>query len=376
MLFNPETLTSLKTKLGIITAAEDTNNKDATGGYAGLTLFKINFKNAANTFTSFFTNSNTAARTYTFPDKDITVAGIVDLSGSILKDIDYSVASNALTLKVNPSTTSFRSTTLSIGTPISVANAAQITTTISSGSTGGTISGVQSTIVILEINNAGTKEVAWCNLAGGISLDETQLINTTAEGGAGGATSATTIYSTTARTGVAYRVAGILQSTQSTAGVWGNPTLVQGAGGNVCIRSASMVRLNTANGYGSTNTKIRRFTNVVTNQGSDVTYADSATLGATFTINANGVYAISYNDQFNAAGSWGISLNSSQLTTGISGVSASDILAVVEGLTANYPLSVSVTAYLLAGSVIRAHSDGMASGGNTNMCQFTITRGG
>lgn len=49
-------------------------SRDATGGYAGLTLFKINFKNAANTFTSFFTNSNTAARTYTFPDYDATIA--------------------------------------------------------------------------------------------------------------------------------------------------------------------------------------------------------------------------------------------------------------------------------------------------------------
>lgn len=59
--------------------AENTASKDATGGYAGLTLFKINFKNAANTFTNFFTNASTAARTYTFPDKDITVAGIVDI---------------------------------------------------------------------------------------------------------------------------------------------------------------------------------------------------------------------------------------------------------------------------------------------------------
>jgi hypothetical protein len=53
--------------------------KDASDGYAGLTLFKINFKNAANTFTSFLTNTNTAARTYTFPDKDITVAGLGDI---------------------------------------------------------------------------------------------------------------------------------------------------------------------------------------------------------------------------------------------------------------------------------------------------------
>ena len=54
--------------------------KDASGGYAGLTLFKINFKNVANTFTSFFTNSNTAARTYTFQDRDGTIADATDLA--------------------------------------------------------------------------------------------------------------------------------------------------------------------------------------------------------------------------------------------------------------------------------------------------------
>lgn len=58
---------------------QSTSGKDATGGYAGLTLFKINFKNALNTFTSFFTNANTAARTYTFQDRDGTVADDTDL---------------------------------------------------------------------------------------------------------------------------------------------------------------------------------------------------------------------------------------------------------------------------------------------------------
>jgi hypothetical protein len=59
---------------------EATANKDATGGYAGLTLFKINFKNAANTFTSFFTNTNSAARTYTFQNRDGTIADDTDLA--------------------------------------------------------------------------------------------------------------------------------------------------------------------------------------------------------------------------------------------------------------------------------------------------------
>lgn len=61
---------------------ENSANKDASGGYVGLTLFKINFKNTANTFTSFFTNSNTASRNYTFPDKDGTVAMTSDITGT------------------------------------------------------------------------------------------------------------------------------------------------------------------------------------------------------------------------------------------------------------------------------------------------------
>ncbi len=61
-------------------AKQNLSGKDATGGYAGLTLFKINFKNAANTFTSFFTNANTAARTYTFQNRDGTIADDTDLA--------------------------------------------------------------------------------------------------------------------------------------------------------------------------------------------------------------------------------------------------------------------------------------------------------
>lgn len=56
--------------------------KDATGGYAGLTLFKLNLRNAANTITSFFTNAATVARTWTMPDKDGTVAMTSDITGT------------------------------------------------------------------------------------------------------------------------------------------------------------------------------------------------------------------------------------------------------------------------------------------------------
>lgn len=56
------------------------SEKDASGGYAGLTLLKINFRNVANTFTSYFTNSNTASRTYNFQDRDGTIADNTDIT--------------------------------------------------------------------------------------------------------------------------------------------------------------------------------------------------------------------------------------------------------------------------------------------------------
>ena len=59
---------------------QDTSGKDASGGYAGLTLFKLNLRNAANTLTSFFTTAATVARTWTLPDKDGTIAMLADAS--------------------------------------------------------------------------------------------------------------------------------------------------------------------------------------------------------------------------------------------------------------------------------------------------------
>lgn len=59
---------------------ETASNKDASGGYAGLTLFKLNIKNVLGTFTSYFTNSNTASRTYTLQDRDGTLLDNTDLA--------------------------------------------------------------------------------------------------------------------------------------------------------------------------------------------------------------------------------------------------------------------------------------------------------
>jgi hypothetical protein len=121
-----------------------------------------------------------------------------------------------------------------------------ISVVVSSGSTLGTIAATQSRIVVLALDNAGTVELAVVNIAGGNDLTETGVISTTAEGGAGAADSASTVYSTTARTGVAYRVVGYIESTQATAGTWATaPSTIQGCGGQALTAMSSL-------GYGQT----------------------------------------------------------------------------------------------------------------------------
>ena len=136
----------------------------------------------------------------------------------------------------------------------------------------------------------------------------------------------------------------------------------------------SYVRLNTANGYGSTNNKIRRFTTTVNSAGVDITYADSATLGGTFTINTAGVYSVSYCDQFTAAATMGLSIDSTQLTTNIQSVTAVNVLSMCTTTGGNVAEVASATFYAAAASVVRAHTDGVAAGITSGGTQFTIAR--
>jgi len=96
-----------------ISDLEQIVNKDASNGYAGLTLFKINFKNVANTFTSFFTNSNTASRTYTLPDVDGTVITTGD-TGTIASSMiaDGAILNTDINATANISATKLRQETI------------------------------------------------------------------------------------------------------------------------------------------------------------------------------------------------------------------------------------------------------------------------
>jgi hypothetical protein len=151
-----------------------------------------------------------------------------------LNNISASLAGNALTVTLNPCTINFRSTTLTSGAFVTRSVPTAITLTVSSGSTLGTTSGVESKLAIIAIDNAGTVELAIINYSVYGALDEAFLLSTTAEGGVGGADSGTVFYSTTARTSVAGKVMGFLISTQATAGAWASaPTNLSGDGNTV-----------------------------------------------------------------------------------------------------------------------------------------------
>ncbi len=137
----------------------------------------------------------------------------------------------------------------------------------------------------------------------------------------------------------------------------------------------SMVRLNARNGYGSTNTKICRWTNTITNQGTDITYADSATLGGSFTVNTDGVYSISFSLGNPATSGWlGVSLNTTAPTTSIYLIPASEILTATYSVTSNGGGSVGWVGYLSSGSIVRAHTEGIGAATYAAIDQFTITR--
>jgi hypothetical protein len=133
---------------------------------------------------------------------------------------------------------------------------------------------------------------------------------------------------------------------------------------------------NATHHHGTTQRKIRRFTNN-TVVGLDITYTQDATgaNGDTFTINRNGIYTISYSDYYSGGGQLiGISKNAtSYLDTNI------DIVTPAQGrLIASYTpavyaeTNVCISVRLSAGDVIRAHDQSQCDA--ANRCQFVITQ--
>lgn len=132
----------------------------------------------------------------------------------------------------------------------------------------------------------------------------------------------------------------------------------------VNLANRSQVTVTEGNGHGATNTKIRRFANSQLSAGADITYADSASLGGSFTINTTGVYAISYTDYRNTTVvQIGISVNTSAPTTSIASLTyAQGYRGETRVFVGDTSPNFSTVLILNAGDVVRAHTDGNPSG--------------
>lgn len=171
-----------------------------------------------------------------------------DSSQSISKiqSISGVVGSNALTISASATILDFRNASGGVTSSgaITTVSGTPANLVVPSSATLGTVNNTQSRLVVLALNNAGTIELAVVNIAGGNDLTETGLISTTAISAA--STANNVFYSTTARTNVAYRVLGYIESTQATAGTWANsPSTIQGYGGQALAAMSSL-------GYGQT----------------------------------------------------------------------------------------------------------------------------
>ena len=131
---------------------------------------------------------------------------------------------------------------------------------------------------------------------------------------------------------------------------------------NLIITNTKLDVMNGTTGVGSTNTRIRRFLTVNTNtgEGVDWTFTQSATLGDSVTILRSGVYSVYYIEyQQVTNGYFGVSINSTQLSTSIATINTAHIFSsMMTSGSNNSAISQSRTSYIASSSVLRAHTQG------------------
>lgn len=134
--------------------------------------------------------------------------------------------------------------------------------------------------------------------------------------------------------------------------------------------------VHTGNGYGSTNTKRRRYTTKVKDTATGiVTYADSSTLGATFTINRAGDYLITRGEKYgSASGRGGIALNASSGTTNFFSLAYAERLIGIACDNTKIFGSATVLRRLAVSDVVVAHDDSTLFNDTTDSTFMSIKR--
>jgi hypothetical protein len=133
----------------------------------------------------------------------------------------------------------------------------------------------------------------------------------------------------------------------------------------------SNVRLDTANGYGSTNTAIRNLTNSTLRGGTNITCSNSATNGASCVSGGYSIVFVQYCDNFSGAARFGVSKNSASLTTIFNDIAIGEKVAQASTSAADRPQCATGFDFASPGDIYRPHAD-TASTGTPNAATFTV----
>lgn len=132
--------------------------------------------------------------------------------------VTVSLANGAMTWTLPKQTLKFRNPSLTTGALVEVSLNADLILTVPVGATLGTTSSLLANLIPVILYNSGSPVLGVVNLASGLDLSEAGLLSATAISAS--ATSASVVYASVAVTNSPYITAGIVQSTQATAGAW------------------------------------------------------------------------------------------------------------------------------------------------------------
>lgn len=145
----------------------------------------------------------------------------------------------------------------------------------------------------------------------------------------------------------------------------------------------SEIMLNTGNGNGGTDARIRRYSVVSINTGTDMTYdlANEAANGARITINTTGLYKIAVGDANTVATDlyYGVTVNESGfLTAAFSTVTNTMrlITCLSNGTAADSVTTVTFLCRLVAADIVRCHNESGASLSTSSNVRFHIQKVG